>query len=67
VCTDRILNPLVSGGNLLGVATNGTLYTPSGTGDCSATNATGTVVNCTVAVTKGAVTRSATALVACTG
>jgi prepilin-type N-terminal cleavage/methylation domain-containing protein len=67
VCTDAILNPLLTGGNLLGVPTNGTLYTSSGTGDCSVVNASGTVVNCTVLGTKGTVTRSAVALVTCTG
>jgi MSHA pilin protein MshA len=67
VCTDAILNPLLTGSNLLGVATNGTLYTSSGTGDCSAVGAGGTVVNCTLVGSKGGVTRSATALVTCTG
>ena len=67
VCTDAILNPLLTGASLLGVPTNGTLYTSSGTGDCSVANAGGTVVNCSVLGTKGAVTRSAVALVTCTG
>ena len=37
VCTDAILNPLLTGGNLLGTATNGTIYTSasSAAGDCS--------------------------------
>src|SRR6476646_10699949 len=37
VCTDVLLNPLLTGGSLLGTATNGTTYTSasSGAGDCS--------------------------------
>jgi prepilin-type N-terminal cleavage/methylation domain-containing protein len=69
VCTDGILNPLLTGGNLLGVQTNGTLYTSTGSaaGDCSAGGAGGTVVNCTLLGSKGGVTRSATAMITCTG
>lgn len=68
VCTDAVLNPLLTGGNLLGASTNGTLYTTGGSaaGDCSAATG-GTVVSCTVTGTKGGTTRSATASVTCTG
>src|SRR3954470_12361487 len=69
VCTDVILNPLLTGGNLLGTATNGTTYTSdsSGAGDCSAVGAGGNIVSCTLTGNKGGVTRSATASVTCTG
>jgi prepilin-type N-terminal cleavage/methylation domain-containing protein len=69
VCTDAILNPLLTGGNLLGVATNGTTYTSgsSGAGDCSGVGAGGSVVSCTLTGSKGGVSRSATASITCTG
>jgi MSHA pilin protein MshA len=67
VCTNAILNPLLTGGSLLGANTNGTTYSSSGTGDCSIANAGGTVVSCTILGTKGSVQRSATASVTCTG
>ncbi len=69
VCTDAILNPLLTGSSLLGTPTNGTLYTSasSGAGDCSVPSAGGTIVSCTLTGSKGGVTRSATASVTCTG
>jgi MSHA pilin protein MshA len=69
VCTDTILNPLLTGGSLLGTPTNGTLYTSngSGAGDCSGVAAGGTIVSCTLTGSKGGVSRSATASVTCTG
>jgi MSHA pilin protein MshA len=67
VCVNSTLNLLLTGGNLLGASTNGTTYSASGTGDCSAANAGGTVVTCNILGIKGSVTRSATASVTCTG
>lgn len=69
VCTNGLLNPLLTGGSLLGNATNGTTYTVTGSaaGNCSGAAAGGTTVNCTVFGTKGSTTRSATATVTCTG
>jgi len=69
VCTDVLLNPLLTGGSLLGSSTNGTTYSVAGSaaGNCSGASAGGTTVSCTVSGTKGAVVRSATASVTCTG
>jgi MSHA pilin protein MshA len=69
VCTDAILNPLLTGSSLLGTTVNGTLYTAAGsaTGNCSGVGAGGTVVSCTITGTKGSNARSATATVTCTG
>jgi prepilin-type N-terminal cleavage/methylation domain-containing protein len=69
VCTDAVLNPLLTGGSLLGTTVNGTLYTAAGsaTGNCSGASAGGTVVSCTITGTKGSNSRSATATVTCTG
>ena len=68
VCTNAILNPLLTGASLLGTATNGTTYNVAGAaGDCSGASAAGTIVSCTLTGTKGGVTRSATASVTCTG
>jgi prepilin-type N-terminal cleavage/methylation domain-containing protein len=67
VCTNAILNPLLTGGSLLGASTNGTTYSASGTGDCSGGSAGGTVVSCSILGSKGSVQRSATTSVTCTG
>jgi len=69
VCTNTLLNPLLTGGSLLGTATNGTTYSMTGSaaGNCSGASAGGTTVSCTVSATKGSVVRSATASVTCTG
>jgi prepilin-type N-terminal cleavage/methylation domain-containing protein len=67
VCTNTLLNPLLTGGSLLGTATNGTTYAASGTGNCSGASAGGTTVSCTITGTKGSNSRSATATVTCTG
>jgi MSHA pilin protein MshA len=69
VCTDTLLNPLLTGGSLLGTSTNGTTYTMTGSasGNCSGASAGGTTVSCTVFGNKGGVSRSATASVTCTG
>jgi prepilin-type N-terminal cleavage/methylation domain-containing protein len=66
VCTNDFLNPLLTGGNLLGTSTNGATYSASGTGDCATTGA-GNTVSCTILGTKGGVVRSATATITCTG
>jgi prepilin-type N-terminal cleavage/methylation domain-containing protein len=68
VCTNATLNPLLTGGNLLGTPTNGTTYnaTSPPAGDCSGVGAAGTTVTCTLTGTKGGVTRSATASIICT-
>jgi len=69
VCTDALLNPLLTGGSLLGTSTNGTTYTTatSAAGNCSGASAGGTTVSCTIFGNKGSVSRSATASVTCTG
>ena len=69
VCTDALLNPLLTGGSLLGTVTNGTLYTATGSaaGNCSGVNANGTTVSCTITGSKGSNARSATATITCTG
>jgi MSHA pilin protein MshA len=67
LCSSNNLNPLLTGGSLLGASTNGTTYASSGTGNCSGASAGGTTVSCTITGTKGSVVRSATATVTCTG
>jgi len=67
VCQNSQLNPLLTGGSLLGANTNGTTYAASGAGDCSGASAGGTTVSCSITGTKGSVVRSATATVTCTG
>jgi MSHA pilin protein MshA len=66
VCLNATLNPLLTGGSLLGTLTNGTTYSAAGTGNCTTAGAGGTVT-CTINGTKGATVRSATAMVTCTG
>ena len=66
VCTNTLLNPLLTGASLLGTATNGTTYSASGTGNCSTAGA-GNTVSCSILGTKGSTVRSATATITCTG
>jgi MSHA pilin protein MshA len=54
--------PLVTGVSLAATASGNSIYGITGTGDCSATAAAGTAVNCTVTPTKGT---AATASVIC--
>jgi MSHA pilin protein MshA len=67
VCATNTLNPVLTGGNLLGTSVNGTTYTVSGTGNCTAAGGAGTTVSCSIVGTKGSTVRSATATVTCTG
>jgi MSHA pilin protein MshA len=54
VCTDALLQPLISGVTLAAAPANGNTYDISGTGNCSAVGAAGTAVSCTVTGYKGA-------------
>ena len=63
VCTNNILNGIVTP-PLLGVATNGVTYNAAvGTGACTA----GAAISCTINGVKGGTSVSATATIICTG
>lgn len=70
VCTNAILQPLISG-TTLGTASNGVTFTLTGTGSltgaCNGAAAAGSAVSCRVFGVKGANSRSAVAPITCTG
>lgn len=64
VCTNALLQPLVTGVTFQATPANGNQYEISGTGDCSGGTAAGTAVSCSVQGYKG---NAATATVICSG